>query len=113
MPGEVHDSARPFLSSHRREADLLRPFLEAGFDVSWANTRTYERTTITVFLLRASPDLAESYGFEYELVLAYSRFDAVEPRTIRAIEHVFTTDPAKGRVEPLLCFLTSEATNAD
>ncbi len=113
MPGEVHDSARPFLSSHRREADLLRPFLEAGFDVSWANTRTYERTTITVFLLRASPDLAESYGFEYELVLAYSRFDAVEPRTIRAIEHVFTTDPAKGRVEPLLCFLISEATNAD
>lgn len=113
MPGEIHDSVRPFLSSHRREADLLGPFLAAGFDVSWANTRTYERTTITVFLLRASTELAESYGFEYELVLAYSRFDAVEPRTIRAIEHVFSTDPAKGRVEPLLCFLISEAPNTD
>lgn len=113
MTGAVHDSVKPFLANHRHEADLLRPFLAAGFDVSWANNRTYERTTITVFLLRASTDLAESYGFEYEIVLAYSRYDRVEPRTIRAIEHVFSTDPAKGRVEPLLCFLISEAANAD
>ncbi len=113
MPGIIHESVKPFLLHRRRETNLLDPFLDAGFDVSWANSRTYERTTITVFLLRASLDLAESYGFEYEVVLAYSKYETVEPRTIRAIEHVFSTDPAKGRVEPLLCFLISEAVNAD
>lgn len=113
MSGEIHENARPFLANHRREADLLGPFLAAGFDISWANTRTYERTTITVCLLRPSDELAESYGLEYELVLAYSRFDTIEPRTMRAIDHVFSTDPAKGRVEPLLCFLISEAVDAD
>lgn len=113
MTGVIHDNVKAFLASRYRESNVLRPFLNAGFDVSWANIRTYERTTITVFLLKASAELAESYGFEYEIVLAYSRYDAIEPRTIRAIEHVFSTDPAKGRVEPLLCFLISEADNAD
>jgi hypothetical protein len=113
MTGAVHDNVKPFLARKRRETDLLQPFLAAGFDVSWANTRTYERTTITVFLLKASSELAESYGFEYEVVLAYANYDTVEPRTLRAIEHVFSTDPAKGRVEPLVCFLVSEAPNAD
>lgn len=113
MSGTIHENVKTFLSKHKREADLLRPFLKAGFDISWANLRAYQGTNITVFLLRASPELSESYGFEYELVLAYSRYDSVEPRTIRAIEHVFTTDPAKGRVEPLLCFLISEASDAE
>ncbi|TLS17961.1 MAG: hypothetical protein FDZ72_11665 [Betaproteobacteria bacterium] len=113
MSGTIHDSVKLFIAKHKREADLLRPFLKAGFDISWANERTYQRTDITVFLLRASPELSEAYGFEYELVLAYSRYDSIEPRSIRAIEHVFTSDPAKGRVEPLLCFLISEAPDAE
>ncbi|WP_157128595.1 ATP-binding protein [Cupriavidus sp. USMAA2-4] len=113
MAGSLHDSVKSFFTTHKREAELLRPFLTAGFDVTWANVRAYQGTSVTVFLLRPSHELSESYGFEYEIVLAYSRYDAVEPRTIRAIEHVFSTDPAKGRVEPLLCFLISEADNVD
>lgn len=113
MVGRIHESAKSFFSTHKREAEILKPFLSAGFDVTWANVRSYERTTISVMFLRASAELAESYGFEYEIVLAYSRYDAVEPRTIRAVEHVFSTDPAKGRVEPLLCFLVSESGQAE
>jgi len=113
MPGEIHAETKSFFHLHAAEKNLIKPFLDAGFDVTWANTRTYERTVISVMFLRASPALAEAYGFEYELILAYSKYESLETRTIRAIEHVFTSDPAKGRVEPLLCFLISEATDAE
>lgn len=113
MSGSIHTDAQNFFVRNPQQKILLRPFLDTGFDVTWANVRKYEGTTISVFFLSASIELSESYGFEYEIILAYSIYDAVEPRTIRAIEHVFTSDPAKGRVEPLLCFLISEADNSE
>ncbi|HCF7518773.1 TPA: ATP-binding protein [Pseudomonas aeruginosa] len=113
MPGSIHDSVKSFFRSNQRENEIIKPFLAAGFDVTWANIRAYERTTISVVFLRPSNGLADSYGFEYEIILAYAKYESLEPRTIRAIEHVFTSDPAKGRVEPLLCFLVSEAEDVD
>ncbi|MDP9526120.1 ATP-binding protein [Pseudomonas protegens] len=113
MLGTIHDSVKSFFRSNIRENQVVKPFLSAGFDVTWANTRVYERTTVSIIFLRPSSGLADSYGFEYEIILAYSKYETLEPRTIRAIEHVFTSDPAKGRVEPLLCFLVSEAEDVD
>lgn len=107
--GTIDHRASGFLQQQGRIRNILRPFQEAGFDVTWANQRVYQGTQIAVCFLRPSADLCDAYGFDYEVIFVYSKYSAVEPRTLRAVDHVFSTDPAKGRVEPMLFFLVAEA----
>ena len=109
MTGEIRPNANAYLLNRQRERRMLSSFLVAGFDVTWANRRTFSGTSVTVCLLKANESLKETYGFEYEIVLIYSKYSSLEPRTLRTVDHVFSTDPAKGRVEPMWYFLISEA----
>jgi hypothetical protein len=63
MSGNIHDAAVQFL--HPRERKTLRSYLAAGFDVTWANTRSHAGTTIRLFP-EPSDALADAYGFDYE-----------------------------------------------
>ena len=109
MTGEIRPNANAYLLNRQRERRMLSSFLVAGFDVTWANRRTFSGTSVTVCLLKANESLKETYGFEYEIVLIYSKYSSLEPRTLRTVDHDFSTDPAKGRVEPMWYFLISEA----
>lgn len=109
--GVIHADANKYLHNRKRELSILRPFQESGFDVTWAKERVYGGTRISVYFLKPNHALVEAYGFEYEIVLAYSQYRLVESRTLRAVDHVFSSDPAKGRVEPMWFFLASEASD--
>ena len=113
MKGKIHPAVAKFLQNRTRERQLLSSFISTGFDVTWANERIFFRTAVTICFLRPSTELSETYGIEYEVVLAYSRYPNLEPRTLRAVDHVFSSDPAKGRVEPMWYFLISESKEAE
>jgi hypothetical protein len=100
-----------FLKSRPKETALLQPFLNVGFDVTWARQKRYANADLTFFFLKANPDLVESYGFEYELLLAFSPYNAIEPRVIQAVDQMMDEEPAKGRVESMLYFLASNDAN--
>ena len=57
--------------------------------------------------------MKESFGFNQELMLIYSPYPTLEPRTLQASEQFLEDDPARGRVEKLTLILLSEAPNSE
>src|SRR6266508_5506134 len=50
-------------------------------------------TTFSVYFLDPLPHTKESYGFEYEVLLAYSKYPTLEPRALQAVETILSDDP--------------------
>ncbi|NLZ15912.1 MAG: hypothetical protein GXY27_04510 [Erysipelotrichaceae bacterium] len=97
-----------YLNTNPGDRELLLPFLD-GFHVTWANIIRGYNTALKVFFLSPEEHYKESYGFENEILLVYAPYERMEPRTLQAIEQIFTTSPAKGRVETLNYFLISDS----
>ncbi len=115
MAGMIHDNAKQsfFQKSSTPESRLIPPFLQAGFDVSWANKIVSHRSHLLFCLLEPDNTLKESYGFEYEVVLVYSPYDTLEPRTFQAVDRFMSSTPAKGRAESMFFFLVSKANHLE
>lgn len=101
-----------YLSKHPEEESFLIPFL-AGFDVTWASRQRANNSTFSVFFLNPENFIKESYGFNFEIMLIYTPYDTLEPRTIQSAEQFLREHPAKGRVESLVFFLISNDKNAN
>lgn len=104
------DVVENHLVKYPNERELLVPFLD-GFDVVWGNKIRAYNTEISVYFLLPLQHYKEAYGFENEVLLAYSSYENMEPRTLQAIEQVFSASPAKGRVETLNYILISDDEN--
>ena len=100
------------LREYPAEEQLLRPFL-SGFDVTWARRRHGHNTQLSVYFLRPEAFMTEMFGFAQELMLVYSPFATLEPRTLQASEQFLEDDPARGRVEKLTLILLTEAPNPE
>lgn len=96
-----------FFQKYPEQKDFIIPFLD-GFDIVWANNVRAYNTNIFVYFLSPAQHYKESFGFENEVLLAYSPYENMEPRTLQAIEQVFASSPAKGRVETINYFLVSD-----
>ncbi len=99
-----------YLYEHPEDESMLSPFL-SGFFVTWARVRKEYNTLLKVFFLSPEDHLKESYGFENEILLVYAPYPQMEPRTLQAIDQIYSQSPAKGRVETLNYFLISDAEN--
>jgi hypothetical protein len=88
---EVRDQ---HLAFYPEEEELLKPFLD-GFFVTWARRRRAYNTELSVYFLNPEPFMKEAYGFSQEILLVYSHYDRMEPRTIQAAEQFINTEPAK------------------
>lgn len=102
---EVRDT---YLAEHPEDESMLTPFL-SGFFVTWARQRKEYNALLKVFFLSPEDHVKESYGFENEILLVYAPFPTMEPRTLQAVEQIYSQSPAKGRVETLNYFLVSDA----
>jgi hypothetical protein len=112
MGGVVQEVESHHLSRFPEERQLLQPFL-AGFEITWAKQRIASGTRLSVYFLKPEPFMEEAFGFEREIMLVYSRYRNLEPRVIQAIEHFMSDRPAKGRVDTMIMFLVSEASNPE
>jgi hypothetical protein len=108
MAGVIHpDANQPYLQKNNPEARLIGPFLDAGFDVTWTRKISTHGSVLPFFFLKPSDELTEAYGFEYEVLLVYSPFNTLEPRTFQAVDRFMNSSPARGRVEAMFFFLVS------
>jgi hypothetical protein len=89
------------------EARLIHPFLAAGFDLTWTRKITTHGSVLPFFFLKPNDELIEAYGLEYEVLLVYSPFNTLEPRTFQAVDRFMNSSPARGRVEAMFFFLVS------
>lgn len=111
--GTIHIDVREHhLTQHAEEEAFLRPFLN-GFDVTWGRKRFVRNQELSVYFLRPERFMTETFGFSQELLLVFSKYPVLEPRTIQAAEGFLNDDPGKGRLERLTYFLVSSMTAKD
>lgn len=90
---------------------ILTPFLN-DFDISWGKERVAFNTALDVFIIKPSNIFAEQFGLEYELLMVHAPYESMQARTMQAINAIFNSDPAKGRVETLVCIIVSKTPDA-
>lgn len=99
-----------FLKAHPNHNDLLKPF-QFGFIANYAAEYVFANTRIYVYLLEAKEFIKEQFGFEKEILLAYSPYSHMESRSLQALYQSLKTYPYKNRIDTLSCFLVSDDTN--
>ena len=90
---------------------LLRPFL-VDFDISWGAKHSSCNTILYQFIAKPSQIFSETFGLEFELLLVYTPFTSMQARAMQAIDSLYHSAPAKGRVENLVCIVISDDRNA-
>ncbi len=90
---------------------ILTPFL-SDFGISWGAERVAFNTALDVFIIKPSENFAEQFGLEYELLMVHTPYGSMQARTMQAINTFLNSDPAKGRVETLVCVIVSGAADA-
>jgi hypothetical protein len=87
--------------------------LEADLEVSWVRRMKLFNTDLSFYILRPKPHFSQLFGIEREIVLVYSQYETLEPRTMQALDSFFKELPARGRVEQTLAIVVSEAADAE
>lgn len=100
------------LNAHPDEEEILKAFLPCFF-VTWGRLRRAYNTELSVYFLNPEGFMSETFGFEQEVMLVYSRYPTMEPRAIQAAEVFLSDDPARGRVEKLTYYFVSEAPDTE
>jgi hypothetical protein len=95
------------LRHYPEEESFLKAFLP-GFFVTWGKRRKAFNTELSVYFLNPESFMTEAFGFEQEVMLVYSQYPTVEPRSVQAAEQFLADEPARGRVEKLTYFFVSE-----
>lgn len=103
----VTDVSTGHLIKYPEEELLLRPFVQ-NFDVTWARRRRAFGSELSVYFLKPESHMGQAFGFESEILLVYSHYDELQPRTLQAIEQFLSDEPARGRVDTMITFLISE-----
>jgi hypothetical protein len=98
------------LLNYPQEEPLLKPFL-SGFDVTWAGRWKAFNTELSAYFLKPETFISQMFGFEHELVFFVSQFPTLEARTMQAIDSLMAGDPARGRVDQTIFFLTTAASD--
>jgi uncharacterized protein YqgQ len=103
----VSDVREVYLPKHPDQVDMLKPFL-SGFDVTYAEEKHINNTTIYAFLLKPEQFMSDAFGIDREILLAYSEYENLQPRSLQAVDILFNTFPFKNRVDSLNCFFVSK-----
>ena len=100
-----------YFNRHPEEKSLLQAFTHS-FDITWARRKEAFGSQLAVYFMKPAAYMERSFGFESEILVVYSPYDTLEPRTIQAIERFASEPPARGRVDPMIAFVVSEASDA-
>lgn len=107
--GAIHPVVqRKHLSEHPSDRDILAAFLH-NFSITYGKRVHHLGSEFSVFLLKPLPHMAKSYGFSDEILMLYSPYDTLEPRIVLSLEDFARQDPAKGRIDPMIAFLVTDA----
>ena len=99
-----------FLEAHPNHYDLLKPF-KFGFLINHAAEFMFANTNIYIYLFKANDFIKEQFGFEKEILFAYSPYLNMESRSLQALYQALKSYPYKNRVDTLSCFFASDDEN--
>ena len=97
---------KSFFQYYPHIKDTIKAF-QHDFEISWGAQIKSFNTTIYAILAKPSKEIQEAYGIYRELLIVYSDFNDLEPRSIQAAEGLFNKDPIKGRADNLVYFFIS------
>ena len=103
----VADVRNYYLPLHTDQEDILKPF-QNGFDITYAEEKNINNTILYSFLLKPDASISEAFGIDREILLAYSPYDTLQPRSIQAVDMLFDVFPFKNRVDSFNCFFVSK-----
>ena len=103
----VSDVKTFYLPKHEDQSDMLKAFLH-GFDITYAEEKHINNTTIYAFMLKPEPYISDAFGIDREILLAYSNFETFQPRSLQAANMLFDIFPFKNRIDSLNCFFVSK-----
>ena len=107
----IGDVDAAYFDGHPDERALLRAFTHS-FDITWARRQAAFGSHLATYFVKPAAYMERSFGFESEILTVYSPYDTLQPRTIQAIERFMSEPPARGRVDPMIAFIVSEASDA-
>ncbi|ADY55387.1 hypothetical protein Sgly_1059 [Syntrophobotulus glycolicus DSM 8271] len=112
MDGILTEQSRveSFLGAHPDHYDLLKPF-KFGFVANYATEFVFANTNIYIYLLEANDFIKEQFGFEKEVLFAYSPYSHMESRSLQALYQALKIYPYKNRIDALSCFFVSDDAN--
>ena len=79
------------------------------FDVTWARREQRLGSEFSVYFLKPESEMGDAFGFNAEILAVYSPYRKLEPRALLNITEIMEVSPAKGRVDPTVVFLISDA----
>ena len=106
----VPDVESGHLTQFPQETEILKPFT-FNFDITWARKYRALGSELSVYLLKPETHMELSFGFQSEILAVYSAYDTLQPRTIQAIDQLTSEEPAHGRVDTMIAFVISEASD--
>ncbi len=107
-----HEVKEKHLNYYQKEEDILLPFLSC-FNITFGRRRRAHNTELSMYFLNPEDFIKESFGLEQEIMLVYSEYNVIEPRSFQAAESFFNDDPAKRRVEKLSYIFVSEQNDVE
>jgi hypothetical protein len=107
--GQINQDVRSqHLRIFNKEEGVLKAILH-HCDVNYARRVKAAGTTLSSYLIEPDRILKETFGFTDELLLVISDYETVQPRTMQAIEQVYSERPFKARATPLVYLIVSKA----
>ena len=103
----VSDIINNFLPRYPEQKELLKAFL-SGFDITYAEKKKINNTILFVYILKPEQFIKDAFGFDKEVMLAYSMYNVLQPRSIQALNMLFELFPYKNRIDSLTCFFVSK-----
>jgi len=103
----VTDIQNIYLPKYPDQEKMLKPFL-SGFDVTYAEKKSINNTVVYAFMLKPEQYLSEAFGIDKEILMVYSDYSTLQPRTIQAVNMLFDIFPFRNRVDTLNCFVISK-----
>ncbi len=77
------------------------------FEIGYSDHVKVDRSDFSFYLLKPKKHASEIYGFERELLLLYSPYTSLEPRTIQQTDTILSRPRLQGRTEPLYLLLVA------
>ena len=103
-----HDVKTQHLRIYTGEEDVLKAVTQ-HFDVNYGRRIQAAGTALSAYLIEPDKFMLHSFGFSDELLLVLSDFGDLQPRTMQAIEQIYSEQPFKARANPLAYLIVSKA----
>jgi hypothetical protein len=106
------ESGGRVMLSAQKKIEILSG-IRPDFLPTWESQLTRTDADLFGMILKPSPEVSATFGFEREIAFFISTYNAIQPRSLVAIERVCSEEPFKGRVDPSIAMFHAPASDLE